>query len=140
VAVIAAFGGNNPTLAAEAATKTIPIIFNTGADPVKSGLVTSLNRPGGNATGVSFLLEELGAKTLGLLHELVPMATTFGLLVNPSNPELEREVTSMQDGARTLGLQLQIVRASSDREIDDAFHVLTERSAALRPESWIVFG
>jgi ABC-type uncharacterized transport system substrate-binding protein len=72
VAVIAAFGGNNPTLGTQAATKSIPIIFNTGADPVRSGLVPSLRRLGGNVTGVSFLVEELGAKTLGLLHELVP--------------------------------------------------------------------
>jgi putative tryptophan/tyrosine transport system substrate-binding protein len=127
VAVIAAFGGNNPTLAARAATGSIPIVFNTGADPVRSGLVSSLSRPGGNVTGVSFLVEELGAKTLGLLHELVPKATTIGVLVNPGNPEVEREVTTMQEAARTLGLQLQVVRASTANEIGNAFRVLIER-------------
>ncbi len=127
VAVIAAFGGNNPTLAAQAATKSIPIIFNTGADPVRSGLVPSLSRPGGNVTGVSFLVEELGPKTLGLLHELVPKAATIGVMVNPSNPEVEREVTTMQQAARTLGLQLQVVGTSTANEIDNAFYFLIER-------------
>jgi len=129
VAVIAAFGGNNPTLAAQAATRSIPIVFNTGADPVKSGLVSSLNRPGGNVTGVSNSLEELGPKTLGLLHELVPKAAIIGVLVNPTNPEAEHEVTTMQEAARTLGLQLHVVRTSTANEIENAFRILTERGA-----------
>ena len=127
VAVIVALGGNNPTLAARQVTKTIPIVFNTGADPIKSGLVTSLSRPGGNVTGVSFLLEELGAKTLGLLHELVPKVTVIGVLVNPSNPEAEREVNSVQQAAHTLGLQLQISRSATANDIDTAFPNLIER-------------
>jgi ABC-type uncharacterized transport system substrate-binding protein len=127
VAVIAAFGGNNPTLAAQAATRSIPIVFNTGADPVRSGLVPSLNRPGGNITGVSFLVEEVGTKTLGLLHELVPKAATIGLLINPSNPEAEREVATMKDAARALGLQVQVVRTSTANEIDNAIRMLSDR-------------
>jgi putative tryptophan/tyrosine transport system substrate-binding protein len=127
VAVIAALGGNNPTLAAQAATKSIPIIFNTGADPVKTGLVPSLNRPGGNITGVSVLLEELGPKTLGLLHELVPKAKNIGLLVNPTNPEAERELATMQEAAQSLALQFQVIRTSTADEIDDAFPILVER-------------
>jgi putative ABC transport system substrate-binding protein len=127
VAVIAALGGNNPTLAARAATRTIPIVFNTGADPVRSGLVPSLSRPGGNVTGVSFLVEELGAKTLGLLHELVPKAMVIGVLINPSNPEAERETMMMQEAARTLGLRLEIIRSATANEIDNAFPILLER-------------
>jgi putative ABC transport system substrate-binding protein len=127
VAVIAALGGNNPTLAARAATRTIPIVFNTGADPVRSGLVPSLSRPGGNVTGVSFLVEELGAKTLGLLHELVPKAMVIGVLINPSNPEAEREIMMMQEAARTLGLRLEIIRSATANEIDNAFPILLER-------------
>src|SRR5580704_80578 len=127
VAVIAALGGNNPTLAARAATRTIPIVFNTGADPVRSGLVPSLSRLGGNVTGVSFLVEELGAKTLGLLHELVPKAMVIGVLINPSNPEAEREIMMMQEAARTLGLRLEIIRSATANEIDNAFPILLER-------------
>lgn len=127
VAVIAAVGGNNPTLAARAATRTIPIVFNTGADPVKSGLVQDMGRPGGNVTGVSILIEELGAKTLGLLHELVPKATIIGALVNPNNPETEREAVATQEAARTLGLQLQIVRAGTTNDIDKAFQNLIQQ-------------
>jgi putative ABC transport system substrate-binding protein len=127
VSVIAALGGNNPTLAARAATQTIPVVFNTGADPVKSGLVPSLSRPGGNVTGVSFLIEELGAKALGLLHELVPKAAVIGILVNPNNPEAERETAAMQDAARILGLQLHIVRAGTASEIDKALQSLVEQ-------------
>jgi putative tryptophan/tyrosine transport system substrate-binding protein len=125
--VIAALGGNNPTLAARAATQTIPIVFNTGADPVKSGLVSSLSRPGGNVTGVSFLIEELGVKTLGLLHELVPKAAVIGLLANPTNPELERQAAAMQEAAHKLGLQFQIIGAATPNEVDKAFPILIER-------------
>ena len=125
--VIAALGGNNPTLAARAATQTIPIVFITGADPVKTGLVPSLSRPDGNVTGVSFLIEELGVKTLGLLHELVPKATVIGVLVNPNNPEAEREAAATRDTARTLGLHLQLVDAGTASELDKAFQNLIER-------------
>ena len=127
VAVIAALGGNNPTLAAQVATKSIPIVFNTGADPVRSGLVSSLNRPGGNVTGVSFLLEQLGPKMLGLLHEVVPKAQNIGLLVNPTNSEAEREVATMQEAAQSLSLRLQVARTSTANEIDNAFPILIER-------------
>jgi putative ABC transport system substrate-binding protein len=126
VSVIAALGGNNPTLAARAETQTIPIVFNTGADPIRSGLVSSMSRPGGNVTGVSFLVEELGAKILGLLHELVPKATVIGLLTNPSNPEAEREAAATQEAARSLGLRLQIIRAGTANEIDKAFAIASE--------------
>jgi putative ABC transport system substrate-binding protein len=125
--VIAALGGNNPTLAVQASTQTIPIVFNTGADPVKSGLVASLSRPGGNVTGVSFLIEELGVKTLGLLHELVPKAAVIGVLANPNNPEAEREAAATRDAARTIGLQLHIVGAGTASELDKAFQTLIER-------------
>jgi putative ABC transport system substrate-binding protein len=127
VDVIAAVGGNSPTVAARAATKTIPIVFNTGADPVGSGLVSSMNRPGGNITGVSFLVEELGAKTLGLLHELVPAATTVGLMVNPKNPALDHELGTIDKAARSLGLRLDVVRTSTASEIDRAFEELSVR-------------
>ena len=103
-AVIVTMGGNTPVLAAKAATTTIPIVFNTGADPVRAGLVASLNRPGGNVTGVSFPVEQLGSKMLGLLHELVPNATRLGYLVNPANPNTLRQVADTQAAAQTLGV------------------------------------
>ena len=127
VAVIVAFGGNNSALAAKAATTTIPIVFLTGADPLQSGLVTSLNRPDGNVTGVSFFVEELGAKALGLLHELVPGANAVGLLINSNNPEVKRQSAATQEAARTLGLQLYIVDAATADAVDKAFDVLVER-------------
>jgi ABC-type uncharacterized transport system substrate-binding protein len=114
-------------LAAKAATSTIPICFITGADPVKQGLVVSLNRPGGNATGVAFFSALVGAKRLGLLRELVPAASIFALLVNPTNPNVEIVSKDMQAAARTLDLQLRILHASTEREIDGAFTALVQQ-------------
>jgi putative ABC transport system substrate-binding protein len=106
VKVIAAVGGPPSNLAAKNATTTIPVVFNTGADPVKIGLVTSLRRPGGNVTGITFFSEELGAKALSLLRELAPGATTVGLMVNPSNPETPRRSADAVAAARSLGVSL----------------------------------
>jgi len=130
VAVIAA---NSPAaVAAKAATATIPIVFSSGTDPVKLGLVTSLNRPDGNLTGVSNMNVELGPKRLELMHELVPTATVIALLVNPTNPNAEAILRDHQVAARTLGLQLPVVRASTEREIDTGFANLNElRAGAL---------
>ena len=114
-------------LAAKAATSTIPICFVIGSDPVKQGLVGSLNRPGGNATGVAFFSALVGAKRLGLLRELVPAASIFALLVNPTNPNAEIVSSDLQAAARTLDLQVQVLRASTEREIDDAFAALVQQ-------------
>ena len=114
-------------LAAKAATSTIPICFVTGADPVKQGLVASLNRPGGNATGVAFFSALVGAKRLGLLRELVPAASTYALLVNPTNPNVEVVSKDLQAAARTLDLQLRVLHASTEREIDGAFAALIQQ-------------
>ena len=130
VAVIAA---NSPAaVAAKSATATIPIVFSSGTDPVKLGLVASLNRPGGNLTGVSNSNVELGPKRLELVHELVPTATIIALLVNPTNPNAEAILRDHQVAARTFGLQLPVVLASTEREIDTAFANLDQlRAGAL---------
>jgi putative ABC transport system substrate-binding protein len=120
VAVIVA--QNVPTaFAAKAATATIPIVFILGIDPVQSGLTASLNRPGGNITGVTILSAELTGKRLELLHEMVPTAAVVAVLVNPNNPVTESETGSLQDAARALGLQMRVLRASTVAEIDEAF-------------------
>jgi putative tryptophan/tyrosine transport system substrate-binding protein len=121
VSVIVATGNTTTALAAKAATATIPIVFTAAADPVKLGLVASFNRPGGNVTGVSFLVNELGSKRLQLLHELVPAATAIGVLVNPTAPNSQTETSDVQAAARMLGLHLQVENASSERDIDTAF-------------------
>jgi putative ABC transport system substrate-binding protein len=100
VAVIAAVGGNNSALAAKAATATIPVVFTSAADPVKVGLVVSMNRPGGNVTGVSWFAGELGPKRMGLLHELVPNIMVTALIVNPNSPELRSQSEQVQEAAR----------------------------------------
>jgi putative ABC transport system substrate-binding protein len=107
--------------AAKAATTTIPIVFAAGADPVAFGLVASLSRPGGNLTGASALNVELGPKRLALLHELVPTAATIALIVNPSNPNAETLARDLQAAARTLGLDLHVLHASADRDLDTVF-------------------
>jgi putative tryptophan/tyrosine transport system substrate-binding protein len=123
-------GSTPAALAAKAATTTIPIVFSTASDPVDVGLVAGLNRPGGNLTGVSNLNVELGSKQLELLHELVPTATIVALLVNPTNRKLTETTTSdAQAAARTLGLQLHVVTASSQGEIDTAFVTLVQQGA-----------
>jgi putative ABC transport system substrate-binding protein len=128
VAVIV--GNNNSAIAAKAATTTIPIVFATGTDPVQEGLVASLNHPGGNVTGVSFLSNLLGAKRLELLRQLVPKATTIGVLVNPNTPDTEAERKDVQAAALALGLQPIIVDVSSDRDIETAFATFVQRGAS----------
>jgi putative ABC transport system substrate-binding protein len=114
-------------LAAKAATSTIPICFIIGSDPVKQGLVVSLSRPGGNATGVAFFSALVGAKRLGLLRELVPAASTYALLVNPTNPNVGIVSSDLQAAARTLGLQLHVLNAGTEHEIDAAFAALAQQ-------------
>src|SRR5438094_2097352 len=120
VSVIAA-ATTQAALAAKAATVTIPIVFETGLDPIKLGLVASLNRPGGNITGVTQLSSELLSKRLGLLHDVLPAAATIGFLVDPTYPGTDSQARDLQEAARTLGLQVHVVNASADAEIDSAF-------------------
>jgi putative ABC transport system substrate-binding protein len=133
VAVIATPDSNAAALAAKAATATIPIVFGVGQDPVKTGLVDSLARPGGNATGINFFNQEVDAKRLGLLHELVPKAVRIAVLLNPANTvTAETTLRSVQEAAHIIGLQIQILNASTSREIDAAFATLArERLDAL---------
>jgi len=126
VAVIAAAGGQAVPLAAKAATSTIPIVFVSGEDPVKLGLVASLNRPGGSATGVSMFLSEMEAKRLALLHELVPTGTITGVIVNPSSPSIDTQLREINSAARAPGRQIQIVNATNERELDAAFVSLAQ--------------
>jgi putative tryptophan/tyrosine transport system substrate-binding protein len=125
VAVIAALN-SPPALAAKAATTTIPVVFMIPDDPVKLGLVASLSRPGGNATGVSFMLSDLGPKQLGLLRELVPDAKRIGLLVNPHNANVEDLKKEIVMAASAIGVDLKVVEASESREIDLAFAALVD--------------
>ena len=115
--------------AAKGVTTTVPIVFVTGSDPVKDALVASLNRPGGNVTGVTFLGGQLGAKRLELLRQLVPKATTIGVLVNPSSPETEEERKDLQVAAQAIGQQLIILDVSNDRDIETAFATFVQRGA-----------
>jgi ABC-type uncharacterized transport system substrate-binding protein len=133
VAVIATIGGVAAALAAKAATTTIPIVFAVAEDPVKLGLVDSLARPGGNATGVNFFVSELAAKRLELLHELIPAATRVAVLVNPFNAaSTESTLRDIGPAARALGLQLHVLNASTGPEIDAAFAtIVRERHEAL---------
>jgi putative ABC transport system substrate-binding protein len=116
-------------LAAKGATATIPIVFITGEDPVKSGLVIRLNRPGGNITGFSFFSTELAAKRLGLLHELVPQAHSVVVLVNPTNPETETIATDAREAASKLGVELRFMTATSETELDVAFAAARRQGA-----------
>jgi len=127
VAVIAALGGDATAHAAKAATTAIPIVFAVTADPVRSGLVSSLNRPGGNLTGVNFLLNVIAAKQFEVLQEAVPKPGTVGFLVNPSGPEAESAVSEVRAAAQALGHELLVANASSEREIDAAFAMLAQR-------------
>lgn len=127
VNVIVAPGSVLAALAAKAATTTIPIVFQTGVDPVAAGLVASLNRPGGNITGITSLNVEVGPKRLQLLHELVPGAKSFGVLLNPSNPVVvDITMNELKDASQALGLQLHILNASNETEITDAFAKLDQ--------------
>jgi ABC-type uncharacterized transport system substrate-binding protein len=126
VAVIVATGGDASGRAAKAATATIPIVFTSGADPVREGLVASFNRPGGNATGVNLLLTAIEGKRLELLREMVPTAALIAVLLNPANAAVGGQVNDVQAAARSAGQQLHILRASNDGEIDAAFAAAAE--------------
>jgi ABC-type uncharacterized transport system substrate-binding protein len=129
VAVIATPGSTPATLAAKAATSTIPIIFAVGSDPVEFGFVASLSRPGGNLTGVSLLAAEMAAKRLGLLNELLPNATAFAVLVNPASPTAESETKSLNSAADLLGREILFLNGGGEREIDAAFSTAVQRQA-----------
>jgi putative ABC transport system substrate-binding protein len=133
VAVIASLGGTPLALAAKAATASIPIVFSVPDDPVQLGLVASLARPGGNMTGVNFFMQEITAKRLGFLHELVPKAARIAVLVNPTNPaSAERTLKEVQVAAPVLGLQIHVFNASTSNKIDVAFAgMVRERCEAL---------
>jgi putative ABC transport system substrate-binding protein len=124
VSVIFAAGGDVTALIAKGATTTIPIVFQTGGDPVASGLVTSFNHPGGNVTGVTAITGELGTKLFELLRELVPTATAIGMVVNPNNPYSERSAADVEKAARTVGQQVHVMQASNEQEIETAFLAL----------------
>jgi putative tryptophan/tyrosine transport system substrate-binding protein len=131
VNVISAFGGINGALAAKSATTTIPIVFGTGDDPIAAGLVASLNRPGGNITGVVTLGVEVAPKRLELMYELLPTAA-MAVLINPARPTADAMLRDLQTAARTLGQSIHVLRASTGREIDAAFATLVElRAGAL---------
>ena len=129
VEVIVATGGNVSALAAKSVTSTIPIVFSVGDDPIASGLVASLARPSGNLTGISIMLTELMPKRLELISELVSLARVIALLVNPKNPSTESMIRDVQEAARAKGVQLQILRAGTESEIDDAFAALVQLHA-----------
>jgi putative ABC transport system substrate-binding protein len=126
VSVITAVGGNASNLAAKAATSTIPIVFNSGSDPIKLGMVTSLSRPSGNITGITFFAADLVAKQIDVLHQLIPVMKTVALLINPNSPESARQPADAQEATRKLGIEHQILNASTDAEIDRAFESLPQ--------------
>jgi putative tryptophan/tyrosine transport system substrate-binding protein len=141
VALIAASGGDLSARAAQRATSTIPIVCTIGGDPVATGLVASLARPGGNLTGIALLVVELHAKRLELISELFPQAKVFGLLVNPSSPQTELVLRAMQKASRTKGIRLDVIKGGTESEIDAAFSSLSERQAAaliVQAESFFV--
>ncbi len=132
ISVLASPGSTAAALAAKASTTTIPIVFFVGSDPVQLGLVASLNRPGGNITGVTNLTVEVGPKRLELLHELLPAATVFALIVNPTTPLGQIESSALLETARVLGLELHVLQATSERDFDEVFSRLTQlHSSAL---------
>ena len=126
VSVIVATGGPLPALAAKSATATIPIVFQSGSDPVVQGLVSSISRPGGNLSGVTTMAAELGPKRLELLHEMVPAATAIALLLNPANPSSMNFAKDVQAAAATLGLQIHVLNARSERDFDMVFATLVD--------------
>jgi len=130
VAALVATGGDQSVQAAKEATATIPIIFVYGNDPVAGGLVASLNRPGGNATGVTLIDTDLVAKRLELLHELVPKAAVIAVLINPNNPNAELQAREAQEAARLLGVRVHILHAGNERDFDAALHTAIQHSAS----------
>jgi putative ABC transport system substrate-binding protein len=126
VAIIVATGGSVSAIAAKSMTTTIPIVFTSGGDPVQLGLVASLNRPGGNVTGVNLFTSTLAAKRLELLHELVPTAKVIAMLVNPANPNSELDTRAVQAAAPTIGVQIVVLKASNGAEIGKAFDALSQ--------------
>jgi putative tryptophan/tyrosine transport system substrate-binding protein len=129
VSVLVATGGTISARAAKAATTTIPVVFTTGDDPVKAGLVVSLNRPGGNLTGVSVFTARLGTKRLALLHEMVPTASRIAVLVNPDNPDTEDEAKDIEMVANGLGVQIIVARASRQIDLESAFATIAQQGA-----------
>jgi putative ABC transport system substrate-binding protein len=131
VAVILAGGSTVATKAAMAATRSIPIVFTAGIDPVTAGFVASLNKPGGNVTGVALVVSELGSKRLELLHELIPTAKKIALLVNPRNPEMSKfDIETGQTAARRLGLEIIVVDGGTEGDIERAFAIAVQQRAA----------
>jgi len=130
VIVVISTGGEPAALAAKAATSTIPIVFGTGTDPVKAGLVASYNRPGGNATGINFQTADMEAKRLGLLHELMPQAKNIVFLYNPKFAAAEGQLHDVREAARTLGLEINALHASTDEEINAAFRTMVQQQTA----------
>jgi len=129
VAVLATTGGIVSALAAKEATSVVPIVFTVGDDPVRHGLVGSLNRPGGNATGVVIMAADLGSKRLELVHEMVPSASHVVILVNPANPNMNAQAGGLRDTASKLGLRLTVLSASHEPEIDSAFETMAREGA-----------
>jgi putative tryptophan/tyrosine transport system substrate-binding protein len=129
VTVIAATGGEPSALAARAATSTIPIVFTLGGDPVEAGLVASLSRPGGNLTGTTIMGLQMGPKRLELVRQLVPNATSVAMLINPSMPAASPEVRDVQAAASTLGLQINVLNASTESEIETTFTTIIQQKA-----------
>src|ERR1700751_3639144 len=123
LSVLVATGGEPAALAAKSATSTIPIVFAIGGDPIKLGLVASYNRPGGNATGANILAAEMDGKRLELLHELMPNATRVGVLLNPNFPAYAEQLNDLQHAERIANLELEILQANTDRQIDAAFEI-----------------
>jgi ABC-type uncharacterized transport system substrate-binding protein len=139
VAVV--FAGDGPSaLAAKAVTNTVPIVFNTGIEPVQAGLVSSLSRPGGNLTGVNLIAGPLPAKQLGLLHELVPAAKTIAVLINPNNTNAERDAATVQEAGRAVGVQILVMRATAEMDFETVFATLArERAGGLLVNSDVFF-
>lgn len=129
VTVIVATGGTDAVRAAKAATTAIPIVFGLGSDPVQLGLVASLNRPGGNITGVHYFLTQMETKRIGLLHELVPKAKLIAVLMNRGSPAAERQLKDIEEATRTLGRQMYVLQAGNKKELEAAFAAATQRRA-----------
>ena len=127
VAVLVAVGGDGSARAAIQATSTIPVVFGGGGDPVKAGLVASLNRPGGNATGFTLLTNQMEPKRLGILHDLVPKAALIGVLLNPNFPPALSQLAALENAAQTIGQRIAVFRASNDAELDSSFASLVQQ-------------